>query len=283
MSNSTRTWLVTGCSSGFGRALAEAILNAGDCVMATARTPAVLADLAGQFPDRCHTAALDVTDPAQVRAAVQGAMDAFGRIDVLVNNAGYAVAGALEELSEEEVAANFQTNFFGALAMIRAVLPGMRAQQSGHVVNISAAAAIANYPGFGAYGASKWALEGASEALAAEVAPLGIRVTLVEPGPFRTEFLGKSFRRAGKVLEPYERTSGKFVRLLEGMRGRQTGDPAKAAQAILAAVAAPQPPLRLVLGRYAHDKWRKKLAATEAEIAAWQSVGQPTEFDPPKA
>jgi NAD(P)-dependent dehydrogenase (short-subunit alcohol dehydrogenase family) len=275
-----RNWLITGCSSGLGLALAEAALQAGDRVLATARNPENLSCLETEFPGTCRTAPLDLTCPSHIPAAVETALAAFGRIDVLVNNAGFGVVGALEEIDAEQVARNFQVNFFGALELIRAALPSLRAQGSGHIVNISAAAAIANYPGFSVYGATKWALEGASESLAAEIQPLGLRVTLVEPGPFRTEFIGRSLERARGAIDAYAPTSGKFLKLLQGMQGRQPGDPAKAAHAILAAVQSPNPPLRLVLGKYAHDKRRKQIAALEAELSTWQAIGQPTEFGP---
>ncbi len=198
----------------------------------------------------------------------------------MVNNAGYGVVGALEELDDEQVARNFDTNFFSALAVIRAALPILRAQGSGHIVNISAAAAIENYPGFSIYGAAKLALEGVSEALAAELKPLGIRVTVIQPGPFRTDFLARSLERAMKQFPDYDQTSGKFLRLLETTNGKQPGDPEKAADAIIAAVESGAPPLRLVLGKYANEKARKKFADAEKERAAWEHVGLPTDFTP---
>ena len=274
----SRTWLITGCSSGLGQALAQVALAEGDRVFATARNSASLAGLAEEYPDRCQVADLDLTQSSRIPEVVGEVIRHFGRVDVLVNNAGYGVVGALEEIAPEQMARNFQVNFFGAIALIQAVLPGMRSQGSGHVVNISAAAAIANYPGFSVYGATKWALEGASESLAQEVGPLGIRVTLVEPGPFRTDFIGRSLERAAGALEAYAGTSGKFAKLLQGMQGRQPGDPEKAGRAVLAAVRSANPPLRLVLGKYAHDKRRRQLAALETELAGWQEVGQPTEF-----
>ncbi|MEO5717488.1 MAG: SDR family NAD(P)-dependent oxidoreductase, partial [Chthoniobacterales bacterium] len=182
-------------------------------------------------------------------------------------------------LGREEIARNFETNFYGALEVIRAAVPILRAQGSGHIVNISAAATISNYPGFSIYGASKAALESVSEALALELQPFGIKVTIVQPGPFRTGFIGRSLMRAENKLADYERTSGKFLRLLETMDGKQAGDPEKAADAIIAAVEAETPPLRLVLGKYAHDKVRKKLAATDRELTVWENVGLGTEFD----
>ena len=277
---SSRVWLITGCSSGFGAALAAAVLARGQRVVATARHPSVLDEIVGRHPDTCGILALDVSDAAQVKAVVAEAASIFGRLDVVVNNAGYGLVGAFEELGEEQIARNFETNFFGALGVIRAALPILRAQGSGHIVNISAAAAISNYAGFSIYGATKWALEGVSESLAAELKPLGIKVTIVQPGPFRTDFIARSLERAETHLADYDRTSGKFLRFLETMAGRQPGDPGKAAEAIIAAVESDTPPLRLVLGKYANEKARKKLAGAERELAAWEPVGCATDFTP---
>ena len=276
----SRVWLITGCSSGFGRALVSALLSRGQRVIATARRPGSLAELAARYPETCRTLTLDVTDAAQVKAAVAEGAAVFGRIDVVVNNAGGGLIGAFEELGAEQIVRNFSVNFFGALEVIRAALPILRAQASGHIVNISAAAVISNYAGFSIYGATKWALEGVSESLAAELKPLGIKVTIVQPGPFRTGFIARSLERAANRIADYDRTSGKFQRLLESMDGKQPGDPAKAAEAIIAAVESDAPPLRLVLGKYANDKVRKKLADVERERAAWEHIGLPTDFPP---
>ncbi len=276
----SRVWLITGCSSGFGLALAAAVLARGQRVVATAREPGALAGLAARYPETCRTLALDVADAAQVKSAIAEGAAAFGKLDVVVNNAGYGLVGAFEELGAEQIARNFSVNFFGALEVIRAALPTLRAQGSGHIVNISAAAVIANYAGFSIYGATKWALEGVSEALAAELKPLGIKVTMVQPGPFRTDFISRSLERAERRMADYDRSSGKFLRFLEMMDGKQPGDPAKAAEAIIAAVESPTPPLRLVLGKYANDKARKKFADAEKERGAWESVGASTDFSP---
>lgn len=276
-----QVWLITGCARGLGRALAERALAAGHCVIATARRPESLADLVAQHPERCRALAFDVADASQAASVVAAAAGAFGRLDVVVNNAGYGVIGALEEHDEAQIARNFETNFFGALRVIRAVLPILRRQRQGHIVNVSAAAAIGNYPGFAIYGATKWALEGASESLAAEVRPLGLKVTVVQPGPFRTEFAAQSLQPAAGQIADYEPTSGKFRRFLTTMNGRQPGDPVKAAEAILAAVAAENPPFRLVLGRYAIDKTRRKLAAAARELDAGAAAGAAADFPLP--
>ena len=277
---SSRVWLITGCPGGIGHALAAAVLASGQRVIATAREPERLDDLAAANPDTCRTFALDVTDSARVKSIVAQAAKFFGRLDVIVNNAGCGLVGAFEELGAEQIARSFETNFFGALEVIRTALPLLRAQQSGHIVNISAAAAISNYPGFSIYGATKWALEGVSESLAAKLKPLGIKVTIVQPGPFRTDFIARSLERAEGRIADYNPTSGKFLRVLEAMDGRQPGDPDKAAAAIIAVVESDSPPLRLVLGRYAQHKLLKKFADAEKERAEWQHVGLPTDYLP---
>ncbi len=274
----SRAWLITGCSSGIGRALAGRVLGLGHRLIATARQPARIEDFAARYPETCRALALDVTDAAQVKAVVARAAEEFGRLDVVVNNAGCGLVGAFEELDAEQIARNFDTNFFGAMNVIRAALPILRAQRSGHIVNISAAAVISNYAGFSIYGAAKWALEGVSESLAAELKPLGIKVTIVQPGPFRTGFIARSLERAANRIADYDRTSGKFQRLLESMDGKQPGDPTKAAEAIITAVESATPPLRLVLGKYAVEKTRRKLAAAERELAAWEPASLAADF-----
>ncbi|MDI1250125.1 MAG: oxidoreductase [Lacunisphaera sp.] len=276
--NDTPVWFITGCSSGLGRALAARVLARGHRLIATARQPATLADLVATDPSRCRAFALDVADATQVTTVVAEAAAVFGRLDVVVNNAGYGLVGAVEEYDEAQIMRNFETNFFGALRVIRAALPVLRAQRRGHFVNISAAAVIANYAGFSIYGATKWALEGLSESLAAEVRPLGLKVTIVQPGPFRTDFVARSLERATGHIPDYDASSGKFGRFLETMSGRQPGDPAKAADAIIAAVAAENPPLRLVLGKYAIDKARRKLGSAARELDAGSAAGLATDF-----
>jgi NAD(P)-dependent dehydrogenase (short-subunit alcohol dehydrogenase family) len=260
-----------------GRALASRALAHGDPVLATARNPATLTELVERHPESCKILPLDFADSAQVEGAVRAAADEFGGLDVLVNNAGYGLIGAFEELGREQIVQNFHANLFGAMELIRIALPILRSQRTGRIVNISAASAISNYPGFSVYGATKWALEGLSESLAAELKPLGIHVTIVQPGPFRTDFIKRSLKRAETHIADYDRTSGKFQRLIESMDGKQIGDPEKAAEAIIAAVVSENPPLRLVLGKYANDKVRKKLAATANELAGWEHLGLPTD------
>lgn len=276
--SSSRVWFITGCSRGFGRAYAEAALEQGDRVIATSRDLGPLEPLRQRYPETCRTFALDVTDASQVSEVVKQANASFGRLDVVINNAGYALAGAFEELAPGQIQRNFDINFFGVLSILRAALPILRQQGSGHLIVMSAAAAIGNYPGLSIYGATKWALEGFCESLAQEVKPLGIKVTLVEPGPFRTGFIKRSLEKAESHLSEYDRTSGKLVRFLASTDGRQSGDPLLAARAILKVVASEHPPFRLVLGKYATDKARKKLAATEKELNQWQELGLTTDL-----
>lgn len=277
---SAPVWFITGCSSGLGHALATAALACGQRVVATARDASRLDSLVQAHPDACRALALDVTRPDQVAAAIPAALAAFGRIDVLVNNAGSGLVGAIEETSDAEIARSFEVNFLGALRVTRAVLPHFRAQRGGHVIFISAAAAIANYPGFGIYGAAKRALEGAAESLAQETRPFGLKVIIVQPGPFRTDFIGRSLTPTGTPLADYDATRGKFARYLAAMNGQQPGDPARAADAIIAAVGAERPPLRLVLGAYATDKAHRTFTAAQRELDTWAPIAAATDFPP---
>ncbi len=276
-SPSSLTWLITGCSSGLGWALARAALAQGHRVCATARNVAPLTALHQAYPDTCLIQPLDVTVPEQSEAVVAAAEAAFGRLDVLVHNAGIGHVASCEETSSAEANRLFAVNFFGPLRLTQVALPLFRRQRSGHVVFISAAAAIANYAGFGFYGASKRALEGAAEALSQEGRPFGLKVTIVQPGPFRTEFIARS-TQAASGLSDYAATVGKFGRYLNTLHGKQPGDPERAADAILSAVHAERPPLRLVLGSYATDKARRTLAATQRELETWAPLAGDTEF-----
>jgi NAD(P)-dependent dehydrogenase (short-subunit alcohol dehydrogenase family) len=277
---SERVWLITGSSSGFGRALVEQVIAAGERVVATARNPETLADLELRAPDQLRVFALDVTDVARVAEVVSLAKEAWGRLDIVVNNAGYGLIGALEEYSLPQIERNLATNLMGPIHVMRAALPVFRAQKSGHFINLSAAAAISNYAGFSVYGGAKAALELISESVRAETAPFGIKVTLVEPGPFRTDFIGRSMERAAQQIEPYAATSGKFLGFLEKMNGRQPGDPDRAAAAIISVSREANPPFRLVLGKYAIDKTRRQLTARGNELNTWEAVGLATEFAP---
>lgn len=280
MSDARQTWFVTGASSGFGRAIAEHALEQGHAVVATARDPSRIEDLAARAPDRTLAIRLDVTHAGEAEAAVAAAVSAFGRIDVVVDNAGYGIVGAVEETDDPTLRAIMETNFFGAAAVIRAVLPQLRAQASGAIVNISSLGGQLSYPGFGAYSASKFALEGLSEALAAEVAPLGIKVMIVEPGAFRTEFAGAALRHL-PVNEAYAGTVGQTRRFAREMDRTQPGDPKKAAAAIAQALARPRPPLRLALGGDAVDAIRSHAVNVLGELAVWEEVARATAVDMP--
>ncbi|BBZ74192.1 oxidoreductase [Mycobacterium paraseoulense] len=274
------TWLITGCSSGLGRALAEAVIEAGHHAVVTARDVAKVADLAGGAPERVLAAALDVTDPAQVASVVGQAHDRFGHVDVLVNNAGYGYRAAVEEGDDAEVRALFETHFFGTVAMIKAVLPGMRARRSGAIVNISSIGATVTPVGSGYYAAAKAAIEGMSGALRGELAPLGISVTIVEPGAFRTDFAGRSLVQSATVIDDYAATAGQRRKENDTMHGNQAGDPAKAATAIVAAVESSDPPGFLLLGPDALAFYRYVADARATEIAKWERLTSGTDFGP---
>jgi NAD(P)-dependent dehydrogenase (short-subunit alcohol dehydrogenase family) len=274
-----KIWLITGCSSGFGKALAEKVLETGATVAATARSLDALESLRAKYPDSCLPLQLDVTDSKQCVEVVESVVARTGRLDVLVNNAGYGVIGSLEETTDEQIQRNFATIVFGAVALIRAALPTFRAQHGGRIINISAAAAISNYAGFSVYGGAKYALEGISEALAAEVKPLGIKVSLVQPGPFRTEFISRSMERTPSAISDYAGTVGKFAAFLQKMEGQQPGDPHKAAAAILRLSEMENPPLRVALGKYATDKVERVLKTRQREWEAVKEFQFETEFD----
>lgn len=273
-----KTWLITGCSTGFGATLAEAALARGDKVMLTARDPAKLAALAARYPEQARTAALDVTDPASIEAAIADAEAAFGELDVFANNAGYGVIGAVEEVSSTEYRRMFETNVFGLIEATRAALPALR-RSRGTIVNLSSGAGIFTRAGFGLYSATKFGVEAISEALAQEVKPFGIRVLIVEPGAFRTDFLGRSMTIAEKRLSIYDETAAGMRAYSESMSGRQPGDPAKGVDVILAAVDDDKAPLRLPLGPDAHRNIQAKLASVTADMTAWADRTTATSFD----
>lgn len=274
----TKTWLITGCSTGLGSNLAQAVLARGDNLVATARNVASLEGLAAHYGSTVRTAALDVTRPGDAAAAVALAEDAFGRLDVLVNNAGRGFIGAIEEGTPDEYRPLFETNVFGLIETTRAALPVLRRTGGGRIVNLSSTAGIAGRAGTGYYCASKFAVEGLSEALAQEVAPFGIAVIIVEPGPFRTDFLGRSINAARAVLPAYTATAGTMRTYRDSNDGQQDGDPAKAVAVILKAVDAVEPPLHLPLGERAIAVARSKLAAFGREIDAWERDAAATAF-----
>jgi len=253
------TWFITGCSTGFGRSLAQRVLAQGHRAVVTARDVARVADLVEGQGDRALALPLDVTDPAQIAAAAQAATDRFGGVDILVNNAGYGYQATIEEGEEDAIRAQFDANVFGLFAMTRAVLPGMRTRRRGHVISITSVAGLAGFPGSGYYAASKHAVEGFSDALAAEVAPLGLQVSCVEPGPFRTDWAGRSLHQTPVAIEAYQATAGARLEQTKDYSGNQPGDPDRAADAMIAIALQPDAPRHLVLGAFGYDAVTKKL------------------------
>ncbi|WP_091324991.1 oxidoreductase [Arthrobacter sp. cf158] len=272
------TWLITGCSTGLGRALAQAVLARGDNAVITARDASTLQELTAQFPTTALAVALDVTKQSQVDAAVQQAQERFGSVDVLVNNAGYGYRAAIEEGDDADVRTLFDTNVFGPVAMIKAVLPGMRSQRSGAIVNISSIGARISPPGSGYYSATKAALEGLSGSLHKELKPLGISVTVVEPGGFRTDFAGRSLTQSAEAIADYADTAGKRRKELDTIHGTQQGDPDKAAAAIMTAVEAPETPGFLLLGEDAAKAFDAVEEAQRAEVNRWRELSVSTGY-----
>jgi NAD(P)-dependent dehydrogenase (short-subunit alcohol dehydrogenase family) len=269
-----RVWLITGCSTGFGRELVLAALAAGDRVMATARRPETLVDLAGLSGGRVSTAALDVTDPASIDAAVKATIAVFGRIDVLVNNAGSMVMGAVEEVSMADLREQFEVVFFGTAQVTKAVVPLLREQGSGTIVQLSSLGGLKTYPGYGAYHAAKYAVEGFSETLAAELAPLGIQVLLVEPGAFRTEF--NRNKRVTDELGVYKDSAGVTRQVTQQLMNAEPNDPVKGVAAIMKALDSDKPPLRLLLGSDAVDGLREHHESLLAEVTEWEQLSRST-------
>ena len=277
--NTQKIWFITGASTGFGNILAEAVLRRGDKVVATARKPeGKLADLGHQYAETALILPLDVTKPEQVTTAVEQAIAKFGRVDVLVNNAGYGTAGAVEEVTEAEFMPMFETNVFGLVRVTQALLPQFRKQKSGNIVNLSSIGGLVGLPGWGFYNASKFAVEGLSEALGAELAPLGVHVTIVEPGPFRTDFLGRSGQEAARRIADYDATAGKTRDYMKTNDGKQAGDPVRAVDAIIAAVDAENPPRHLLLGKLALNRFQQKLDEFQKDIAAWKPTTLGADF-----
>ncbi|HUJ70900.1 MAG TPA: oxidoreductase [Verrucomicrobiae bacterium] len=276
--NKHLVWMITGTSQGFGHELVGAALKRGDSVIATSRNPDKVAAAFPKASDRLLAIPMDLRDMTKISSAVQAGLDRFGRIDVLVNNAGHGLIGAVEEASDAEITNVFETNVFGLLRVTRAVLPHFRERRSGHVVDLSSIGGLVGLPGFGIYNATKFAVEGLSEAMAAEVAPFGIRVMIVEPGPFRTDFLGSSLVLVGKKLADYNQTSGQTRAAVTTRHGNQPGDPARAAEAIIKAVTSENPPQHLVLGQFAYDRAIAKIENLRKEIEAWREVTLGTDY-----
>ncbi|WP_164018485.1 oxidoreductase [Pyxidicoccus trucidator] len=274
----SKVWFITGSSRGLGRDLSKAVLAAGHRLIATARKPEQLRELIEQYGERVLPVALDVTDAAAARAAVARAVSVFGRIDVVVNNAGYANLSSIEDVAEDDFREQFETNFFGVMNVTRAVLPVLRAQRDGHILQVSSIGGRTGSPGLASYQAAKWAVEGFSEVLAKEVAPLGIRVTIIEPGGFRTDWAGASMR-VDTVSDAYKPTVGAFMENVRKHADAIRGDPAKAARAILQLASEPQPPLRLLLGSDAVFLAEVVAAQRAEEDARWKTLSQSTDYD----
>lgn len=271
-------WLITGCSTGIGREIARAALEAGHSVVVTARRRETVADFVDTFGDRAVAVALDVTDKEQIAAAVAAADDAFGGIDVLVNNAGYGYMSAVEEGDDAEVRKLFDTNYFGVVDTIKAVLPAMRARKSGHIVNISSMTGLVANPPNAYYSSTKFALEALTEALAQEVGPLGIKVTAIEPGAFRTDWARRSMQESSMPIGDYDDGVGTRKTLIKEFADHLPGDPRKVAEAVLTVTALDEPPLRLLLGRDVLKAVRHKITALSASIDEWEAVTKDVNF-----
>lgn len=268
----SKVWFITGCSTGFGRNLAQEVLQNGGKVAVTARNTNDVKDLADKYPDTAFAIALDVTKPQQVKEAVQEAIDKFGHIDVLVNNAGIGYFGAIEESEDDQVRRMFEINFFGLAAVTKEVLPHLRKQRSGHIINISSVGGSVAFPGIGMYNATKFAVTGYSESLAKELAPLGIKVTVIAPSGFRTDWAGRSANNSKIEIEDYKATAHTNQDAIRGNSGVQPGDPVRAAQAIMKIVETEDAPVRLFLGAGALKGIRNKMAEMQTDIDAWEET-----------
>jgi len=271
-------WFITGCSTGIGREIARAALEAGHSVAVTARDAAAVSDFAEEFGDRAIALPLDVTDRDQITTAVTATEAAFGGIDVLVNNAGYGYMAAVEEGDDAEVRKLFDTNYFGVVDTLKAVLPGMRARHSGHIVNISSMTGLVANPPNAYYSSTKFALEALTEALSKEVAPLGIKVTAIEPGAFRTDWASRSMQESSTPIGDYDENVGTRKTMIKEFAAHLPGDPRKVAEAVLMVTALDEPPLRLLLGRDVLAAVREKIAAMTASIDQWESVTKNVNF-----
>jgi NAD(P)-dependent dehydrogenase (short-subunit alcohol dehydrogenase family) len=274
-----RTWLITGCSTGIGRAIAEAVLASGDQVVVTARKLADVADLVGRHPATALAHALDVCDDAQIVGAFAAADARFGGIDILVNNAGYGYIGSIEEANLDEVRAMFETNFWGAVRMVRAALPAMRARRRGHIINISSLAGRIANPATGYYSTSKFALEALSSALAREVASFGIKITAIAAGQYRTDFSGRSLKSAEGAIGDYDAVVHSRIGLVKSVHGKQPGDPRKLARAVIAVADMSDPPIHLVMGADAYAAIKGRMEETLASMEAHKALTCSTNFD----
>lgn len=276
---SSPLFFITGCSTGFGRELAQVAASKGATVVGTLRKESQRADFEALAPGHIHAVIMDVTSTEQVKAGVQQTIDQFGKIDVLVNNAGYGSLGPVEAVDDDEMHRQFDVNVYGPVRLIRAILPHMRKQRSGSILNITSIAGLNGFPGVGIYNGSKFALEGIGEALHHEVKPLGIRVTNIEPGPFRTDWAGRSANYYGHDLTDYEETAIKNINSIAGVSGNQVGDPRKAAEAMYQIAMMENPPIHLPLGGPAYQRARTKFTAILEEIDEFEHLGLPTDFE----
>lgn len=272
-----KVWLITGCSTGFGRALANQVIDAGYKVVVTARNPETLKDLQKKNEANVLALKLDVTDKDQARDAVQQSMERFGKIDVLVNNAGIGYFSSVEESVEEETRKMFEVNFWGLMNMTNAVLPVMRQQKSGHIINFSSISGLVSFPAVGYYNATKYAVEGISESLAQEVAPFQIRVTLIEPGLFRTDWAGRSSVKTETAI--YTESVRDTIARFEGISGKEPGNPDKAAKVMISLVESDDPPLRLLLGKSAYQMASNKFTTLLRNMETWKDTTMSTDFD----
>ena len=279
--NTHPVWFITGCSTGFGRELAKLVIARGWRAVVTARDHAKVADLAQGAQDRVLPLSLDVTEAGQIAESVRAAQDRFGRIDMLVNNAGYGYQSSIEEGEEDKIRAQFDANVFGLFALTRAVLPVMRAQRSGHILNVTSVAGFVGFPASGYYAATKHAVEGFSDSLAAEAAPLGIRVTCIAPGPFRTDWAGRSLIQTPNAIAAYAETAGARLKATAEKSGTQAGDPVRAGEAMIRVTEMDAPPRHLVLGAWGYDAVTTRLKQALAEIEAWRETSLGADY--PKA
>jgi len=279
--NSNPVWFITGCSTGFGRELAKLVIGRGWRAVVTARDRAKVADLAQGADDRVLALSLDVTEADQIAESVRAAQDRFGRVDVLVNNAGYGYQSSIEEGEEDKIRAQFDANVFGLFALTRAVLPVMRAQRAGHILNVTSVAGFVGFPASGYYAATKHAVEGFSDSLAAEAGPLGIRVTCIAPGPFRTDWAGRSLIQTPNAIADYAETAGARLKATAEKSGTQAGDPVRAGEAMIRVTEMESPPRHLVLGAWGYEAVTTRLKQRLAEIEAWRETSLGADYPEP--
>lgn len=273
-----KVWLITGCSTGFGRAFATRALEAGYSVAVASRKKSDIEDIVSKFPETSLAVTLDVTKPTEIQSAVKATIERFGQIDVLINNAGIGYFGAIEESEEAEVRRMFEINFFGLANLTKEVLPLMRSQKSGHIINVASIGGLYSFPALGFYNATKYAVDGYSEALSKEVAPLGIKVTIVAPGGFRTDWAGRSANETPGQIADYKDTANATQAWLRSVDGNQAGNPMKAAEAVIKVVESKNPPLRLLLGKDAVEISKEKLASLTKDFTEWESTSVDVNF-----